>query len=139
MRLVFDSNIVISALIFSNNQTNLLRQAWEQSILIPIIAKETVEELLRVLAYPKFQLSTDEQEILLSSYLQNAEICQNIQCYSRDFLCRDPFDQKFIDLALSSQAQGIMTGDQDLLVMQKSLPLPVYELKDLKNLLNPKH
>ncbi len=56
-RLVFDTNIVISALIFKSEGANLLRALWAKGSLIPLISKETTKELIRVLTYPKFKMT----------------------------------------------------------------------------------
>jgi uncharacterized protein len=133
-RLVFDTNIVISTLIFKSANAHHLRSLWAQGLLIPIISKETAEELIRVLACPKFKLSSMEQEALRDEYLLQAEACTSVHSHQSAYPCRDLLDQKFIDLALSSSAMGLMSGDQDILVMRKTFPIPIYELKDLSHL-----
>ena len=51
MRAVFDTNVVISALVFGRRLV-WLRHAWAAGSVIPIVCRETVAELLRVLTYP---------------------------------------------------------------------------------------
>ena len=55
MRAVLDSNVVLSALVFGR-RLFWLRRAWASGAVTPIACRETVTELLRVLAYPKFRL-----------------------------------------------------------------------------------
>ena len=64
MRAVFDTNIVVSTLIFGRRLA-WLRHAWTAGAVTPIVCHETVAELLRVLAYPKFRLDTADREALL--------------------------------------------------------------------------
>ncbi|MFP7864029.1 putative toxin-antitoxin system toxin component, PIN family [Pseudomonas aeruginosa] len=56
-RVVLDTNIVLSALIFNAGRLAWIRHAWQQQQLQPLVCRETASELLRVLAYPKFKLS----------------------------------------------------------------------------------
>ncbi len=72
MRVVLDTNVVISALVFGS-RLSWLRHACAAGTIRPIICRETVQELLRVLAYPKFGLDATERELLLGDYLPFAE------------------------------------------------------------------
>jgi predicted nucleic acid-binding protein len=71
---VLNTNVVLSALIFSSGTTARLRQAWQSGLLLPLVSTATVQELMRVLAYPKFKLSAAEQHELLADYLPFAEV-----------------------------------------------------------------
>lgn len=73
MRVVLDTNVVISALLFSRARMSWIRQAWQAGRLRPVVSRPTVAELLRVLAYPKFQLSAADQEDILADFLPFAE------------------------------------------------------------------
>jgi hypothetical protein len=55
LRAVFDTNVVVSALVFGG-RLRWLRAAWAAQAVTPVVCRETVTELLRVLAYPKFHL-----------------------------------------------------------------------------------
>ncbi len=136
MRLVFDTNVVISTLVLKSQHTLFIRQAWAKHELIPIITKITIEEILRVLQYPKFKLSHTEQEDLLEEYLEYAEVCIEIQSVKDHYTCTDIHDQKFLDLAISARAEGIITGDWDLLTITKCFPIPILSIRDLQALLN---
>ncbi|WP_334706225.1 putative toxin-antitoxin system toxin component, PIN family [Nostoc sp.] len=67
-RVVIDTNIIISALIFGG-RVSRLRLAWQDDLFTPLVSKATTTELIRVLAYPKFKLTPTEQEDLLSDYI----------------------------------------------------------------------
>jgi predicted nucleic acid-binding protein len=68
-RVVFDTNVVLSALVFRNDVARRLRHVWQSGQCLPLASTDTAQELLRVLAYPKFKLGTDEQHELLAEYL----------------------------------------------------------------------
>lgn len=65
---MFDTNVVISALVFGGRLA-WLRAAWADGALTPAVCRETVTELIRVLAYPKFRLQPDDREVLLGGLL----------------------------------------------------------------------
>ena len=67
-RVVLDTNCLVSALIFSRGCFAWLREAWQGGRCVPLASRDTVGELLRVLNYPKFKLSRDEQEALLAEF-----------------------------------------------------------------------
>ena len=50
IRAVLDTNVLLSALLFANSRLSWLRPCWQRDALIPVVAKPTVRELLRVLA-----------------------------------------------------------------------------------------
>jgi len=112
-RVVFDTNTVVSALLFANGQLAWLRQHWREGACVPLVSQASTAELTRVLAYPKFRLSPDDRRELLADYLPNAEVIEVTEpC---PVLCRDANDQPFLDLAQSGAADVLVTGDQDLL------------------------
>lgn len=114
-RLVFDTNTVISALLFSHGKLAWLRTHWRQEICVPLASRVTVAELVRVLSYPKFNLAENDRAELLGDYLPFCEIVDVSRKCSQ--ICRDPHDQPFLDLAFSGRADVLVTGDKDLLVL----------------------
>ena len=73
VRAVLDTNVVLSALVFRGGSAGRLRLAWQRGLVLPLASTATVQELIRVLAYPKFRLSQAEQDELLADYLPYAE------------------------------------------------------------------
>ena len=55
-RVVLDTNCIVSSLVFSSPGLEWLRLSWQDSEIVPLVNKATVNELLRVLDYPKFKL-----------------------------------------------------------------------------------
>ena len=53
-RVVLDTNLVLSALVFSHGRLGPLRRAWQAGLCMPLVSAVTAAELLRVLQYPKF-------------------------------------------------------------------------------------
>ncbi len=123
-RVVIDTNLVLSALVFGGS-TSKLRLAWQNKLFMPLAYKATITELIRVLAYPKFQLTTAEQEDLLSDYLPFCETVLMPQLPPTIPDCRDPMDVPFLVLALVAQADYLVTGDLDLLCLADQFFCPI--------------
>jgi putative PIN family toxin of toxin-antitoxin system len=124
-RLVLDTNTVLSALLFSQGRLAWLRLAWQGHRLIPLVSRETTEELMRVLAYPKFKLAPAEREELLGDYLPYCETVMLPQILPELPDCRDPADRPFLELALAAKADALVSGDADLQVLAGVFPVPI--------------
>lgn len=123
MRAVFDTNVVISALVFSR-RLSWLRRAWATGAVIPVVCRETAAELLRVLSYPKFRLDAMERESLLADYLPFTEIA--VLPHPLPVLpeaCRDRDDAVFLHLAIASRAELLVSGDSDHAVLANAYPV----------------
>lgn len=116
-RAVLDTNVVLSALVFGSGATARVRQSWQAGALLPLASTATVQELMRVLAYPKFKLRADDQRELLADYLPFAEAVTVSEPPPRVPDCRDPHDLPFLELAVAGRADLLVTGDTDLLVL----------------------
>ena len=123
-RVVLDTNCVISALLFSKQSMAWLRHSWQNAQITPLASKDTVIELMRVLAYPKFKLSKSEQALLLADFLPYAETVIIEQIPDGLPIIRDLDDQKFLILAVVGQAEALVTGDADILDIQSSFHTP---------------
>ena len=114
-RVVFDTNVVLSALLFTNGRLSWLVGHWQGGNCIPLLSRSTAEELTRILAYPKFQLTVGEQLEALANYIPYCEAVEIAK--SCPVLCRDPKDQPLLDLAQSGRADVLVTGDEELLAL----------------------
>jgi putative PIN family toxin of toxin-antitoxin system len=113
-RIVFDTNVVVSALLFRLGRLAELRELWRNGAAAPLVSRTTTEELLRVLAYPKFKLSESGRGELLADFLPFAEIVAIPDPPPKTPLCRDPNDVQFLELAIAGKADALVTGDADL-------------------------
>ena len=117
VRVVLDTNVVLSALVFRGSAAAQVRQAWQRGLVLPLASTSTVQELLRVLAYPKFRLSSAEQDELLADYLPYAETVRIPQPPPTVPDCRDVLDLPFMHLAVVGRARVLVSGDHDLLAI----------------------
>ena len=117
LRVVLDSNVVLSALLFSSGSLSWLRIAWMQGRFVPLASKATIDELIRVLAYPKFGLGPEEISQILADYVPFVE---TVPVPARGVgapAAPDPDDQRFLDLSMAGSASVLVTGDRALLAM----------------------
>jgi len=114
-RVVFDTNTVLSALVFTHGRLIWLRSHWRYGRCIPLLSRETAAELNRVLAYTKFKISPESRLELLGDYLPYCETVEKVE--TCPIPCRDAKDQLFLDLAHSGSADILVSGDQDLLAL----------------------
>jgi hypothetical protein len=114
-RSVFDTSVVVSALLFGRGHLAWLRSHWADRRCVSLVSHETAEELARVLRLKKFRLTTGEYHEALAAYLPYCEIVDVIRKCS--VVCRDANDQPFLDLAHSGKADSLVSGDRDLLVL----------------------
>ena len=72
-RLVLDTNVLLSALLFPSGSVSWIRASWRNGRIRPIVSWETTTEFLRVLACPKFGLTAEERQDLRDDYLPCCE------------------------------------------------------------------
>ena len=133
-RPVLDTNVLLSALLFSSGTLTWLRRAWQAETIRPLVSRETTMELIRVLAYPKFRLSVDEREDLLGDFLpwcESVPIPKGIEVPEY----RDPLDRPFLELAVAAEADWLVTGDNDLLDLASAFSAPIVTPASLREIL----
>jgi uncharacterized protein len=115
VRYVFDTNVIVSALLFENSKpAQALRYVLANGEVL--LSLDLLEELNEVLGRERFNryVTSEEREEFLEALVERTvlvEITENVQ------ECRDPKDDKVLELALNGKAQYIISGDRDLLVL----------------------
>ena len=115
MRCVFDSNVLVSALLLPDSKPrHALELALQEGKVLLSFA--TLAELYEVLGRKKFLRYIDEEDIrnFLAALTREAEW---VEVDVRIVACRDPKDDKFLELVVSGHATHIVTGDSDLLAL----------------------
>lgn len=122
-RFVFDTNALLSALLFE-------RSVPGQAVFAGLargdvlVSDETADELARVLGRPKFDryVTGEERDRFLNAFLRRALL---IDVAEPVVACRDPKDDKFLSLAQAGEASALVTGDADLLVLHPFEGVPI--------------
>lgn len=119
LRVVLDTNVALPALVFGGGAAGRLRLAWQRGLVLSLACTATAQELVRVLAYPKFGLSLQEQGELVADYLPCVKSVRIPQPPPLVPDCRDPMDVVFLHLAVAGKARALVSGDRDLLALAK--------------------
>ena len=113
MRILIDTNILISGLFFNGLPKKLLSELDEEFKICvnEKIVAEYNEQIDRKISNPKYKLNEDLREKFFRS-LQSFEMKSDLK------ICRDPDDDKFINCAIDAKAIYIVSGDNDLLTIK---------------------
>ena len=130
-RVVIDTNVIISALLFGGKPGELI-PLWEDGKIEPLVSKEIIDEYIRVLAYPKFELTIKEIQFLI--FHQLLPYFEIINTYPGPVIIpKDPTDDKFIRCALAGNAKAIVSGDIHLLSLKKHQDIHILSPSDFLN------
>ena len=114
---VVDTNVIVSALLFGGTPGRLI-DLWKERRIQLFVCKEIIDEIMRVLTYPRFQLS--EKEISYLIYDEILPYSEIVDIPSGPvIISRDPSDDKFIRCAVASGADVIVSGDRHLLSLKE--------------------
>ena len=126
MRVVLDTNTVLSTLLFEHGRLAWIRELWTTAKILPLVCPATVKELIAALAYPKFKLSEGDVQILLAAYLPFTEVVDlRDDSVVRVPRCNDPDDQVFLRLAAFGHAKVLVTGDKAVLSLAARAPFAI--------------
>lgn len=134
-RVVLDTNVALSALVFAHGRLGALRQAWHDARCRPLLSHLTAAELMHALAYPKFKLNAEAQRELLGDYLPYCVSVRMPVRLPRTPPCRDAFDVPFLQLALAGKADYLVSGDRDLLSLAGEFSCPIVTAEQFLNAL----
>ena len=119
---VLDTNIVLDLWVFQDPGAEPLRQSLSQSDWIWVATDAMREELVRVLAYAQIARRLEKNALSAESVLARFDAAVTLVAAApkAGISCKDPDDQKFIDLAVAHQAQ-LFSKDKAVLCMKKRL------------------
>ena len=125
---VIDTNTLISAFILKNSNP---RNAFEKAVKKGIVCSspETYNEFSEVLLRTKFDkyISRQEKILALKEFKELAIFSETFESITA---CRDPKDNKFLELAISANASCLITGDKDLRVLHPFRGVPILNAVD---------
>jgi len=128
MRVVLDTNVVVSALLFKTALSKII-DLWQRGAIIPAISKDTFQELQTVLAYPKFALTPDEIRAMLEGeilpFFEVIEVREDVKG-----ICADSADDKFLACALAASADYLVSGDKALTELKQYKSVKIIKLSE---------
>ena len=130
-KLVIDTNIFISAFLGGKNAKFLLKEVVNDTYEL-IMSKQQLKEIEQVMKRPKFHKYITSSEIdELINLLSLKIIVPSI--YEKINDCRDSKDNMILEEAVYGNAQYIITGDEDLLVLNPYRWINILTLRDFFN------
>ena len=128
-RFIFDTNVIVSAVLRPQSQPNVaLKKAQNLGTLL--VSPNTWLELETVLSRPKFNryITLEERQNFLLDFSQTVELILTDSFSTKE--CRDPKDNQYLELAVNGQAECLITGDQDLLILNPFRGILILSIRD---------
>ncbi len=127
-KFVIDTNVLVSAVIFANSKP---RQTLDkiQEIGILLMSQSVFEEVQEVLIRPKFDkyIPALKRQIFVEKLKKTVKF---IDIKERIIECRDQDDNKYLELAVNGEGKYIITGDQDLLILNPFREIKIITVKE---------
>lgn len=125
MKIVFDSNVFISAFVIPGSQAEraILKIIEENSSLI--ISKEIISEVLRILS-SKFNR---EKEALSRTALYLTDVAHIVKTTRKIKILKDDPDNRILECAVAGNAEFIVTGDKEMLRLKEFEEIKIISLK----------
>ncbi len=113
---VLDTHIWLEWLLWRSPRLEPLRVKHAAGSLQILHSIETLAEWRRVLAYPQFSQTVEQIDALCLEFIELTQACELMPDAQRNTLpkCRDPDDQKFLELSVSGGANWLITRDKKL-------------------------
>ena len=120
MRIVLDANVVIAAFASRGLCESVLELCLHSHEIM--LSEELLEEIVRNLRQ-KIKLSGGIVEDISKFLREHASMVSSVPLAAE--VCRDPDDVKILGLAVAANADYIVTGDKDLLVLKRFQGVPI--------------
>jgi uncharacterized protein len=133
LRLVFDTNVYVSAAIYADSKPRrALDLALQRGKVL--LSHAALTEVYEVLSRKQFRRYVDEEDIrrFLGALTRETE---SVDVNVRIAACRDSSDDKFLELAVSGNATHIVTGDSDLLELDPFRGIRIIRPQDFLELM----
>jgi putative PIN family toxin of toxin-antitoxin system len=112
MKVVLDTNVVVSGIFYSGPPAAILRE-WKAGKISLVTSQAILDEYKRVLEVLSVQFPGVEVQSLLELIVVHSEVCSPPPL--AEIVCEDPSDDKFLSVALAAGAKIIVSGDKHLL------------------------
>ena len=125
-RLVVDTNLLVSALLFDGYVSRLVGLLETGDVRL-LVSRPILEEYLRVLGYQKFRLQETEINFLTNEYI--LRFAETVNVVEMRQVSIDKDDDKFVECALAGLADAVISGDKHLLTLGTVDGIPILTLR----------
>ena len=112
---VFDTNILLDLFLFNDFRALHLKQALIEGKIDALATPATLEEFADVIARPLFSLNQAQQEQILLQWRGIAKAIDDKELLKSPWICQDPDDQVFLDLAFTAKPCTLISKDNEVL------------------------
>ncbi|TSA20529.1 MAG: putative toxin-antitoxin system toxin component, PIN family [Betaproteobacteria bacterium] len=124
MRVVVDTHVFVSAAL-KESSWPAIAVRWVDKYGVFLKSLSTEQEVMQVLQRPRF--SQKILPIFMDNLSRMFAAAEMVRIAERVTVCRDPKDDKFLELALNGRADLIISGDADLLALDPFLNIPIID------------
>jgi putative PIN family toxin of toxin-antitoxin system len=125
-RVVFDTNILISGYLWKGPPRQAIEKVRDKEWTL-LVSKDTIAELIRVLAYRKFGLAPEEIQPIVEDLIRISEIVEVTTQVTA--IRTDLTDNMFLALAVDGRAEAIVSGDHHLLDIRQFAGVPIIRVR----------
>lgn len=122
-RIVLDTNVCLDLFVFHDPRCARLHDALRTGDVIAVTDDACREEWLRTLRYPQLRLDEATREAATAGFDATVQRWSSLRVSGSHAAmlprCRDPDDQKFLELAAMAQARWLLTRDEHLLSLAR--------------------
>ena len=117
MRVVLDTNVLLSALISPHGPPDVIYRAWRAARFEIVTSVTQLDELRQASRYPKFKTVLQPHRVgAMVNNLQRAVVLENLPS---DIEAGDPFDAFLLAMAVAGNAEYLVTGDHHAGLLQR--------------------
>lgn len=128
IRVVFDTNILLSAILFGGNPEKLIRLAWERKIRL-LVSPAILLELVKVLR-DKFRRDDEEAKKAVQMI---GSLTDLVKPKHRICMLNDDPDNRVLECAAEGKADWIVSGDSHLLALKEYRGIPIFKAVEFLN------
>ncbi|MBU3539761.1 putative toxin-antitoxin system toxin component, PIN family [Polynucleobacter sp. UB-Tiil-W10] len=113
--IVFDTNVLLDLFVFNDFRALHLKQVLIEGNIEALATQSTLEEFADVIARPLFSLDEAQQGLTLNKWLSLAKVFDDQSLIKAPWVCQDPDDQVFLDLAYTVKPCILISKDNEVL------------------------
>ena len=125
MKVVLDTNVFVSGLMFPDGVPGQIVAAWSEAEFEVASSREQLAEIARVLAYPKIRRILNWDNHSIERFVERLYLRTEVVELgaSKVVVPRDPDDAPMLNTLIAAAADFLVTGDHDLLVLNRRYPI----------------